>query len=71
MAKAAAAGVWLEGYYPPVLDDFTSWQHQWSMGPHADEGWVWFKGDYYTEADARRVIATKPFGVNTDGLPLD
>jgi hypothetical protein len=54
--------VWLEGFYPPEMRDFYSWQQEWSMGPHADGDWVWFKGDYYTEDDARRVLETKPDG---------
>ena len=62
----ADQGPWLEGYYPPTMDDFASWQQEWSMGPHADLGWVWFKGDYYTEAEARAVLATKPWGVKED-----
>jgi hypothetical protein len=48
--------VWLEGYYPPRMDDWISWQGAWSMGPHAEPDWVWFRGDYYTEAEARGVL---------------
>lgn len=37
------------------MDDFSSWSSEWSMGPHAEQGWVWFDGEY-TEAQARRVL---------------
>lgn len=49
-------GVWLEGYYSPVMENFEDWQTEWSMGPHAEPDWVWFNGDQYTEEQARAHI---------------
>jgi hypothetical protein len=63
MNKKRPREVWLEGFYPPVMEDFARWQGEWSMGPHAEPDWVWFKGDYYTEAQAREVLREKPDGV--------
>jgi hypothetical protein len=63
---SAEKAVWLEGFYPPMMDTFTDWHQQWSMGPHADADWVWFKGDYYTEAEARVVLESKPDGIKGD-----
>lgn len=58
---------WLDGYYPPVMDEgFEEWQKLWSMGPHADQDWVWFKGGYYTEEQAREILRTKPLGTKAD-----
>lgn len=57
---------WLEGYYPPEMDSFLGWCALWSMGPHADDNWVWFNGDYYTEEQARKVLAEKPDGTKAD-----
>lgn len=51
---------WLDGYYPPVMEEWQSWQDLWSMGPHAEVGWVWFNGDYYTEEEARTRLANPP-----------
>lgn len=51
---------WLEGYYPPDIDKaggWDRWRGEWSMGPHADADWIWFPGDYYTEASARKRLA--------------
>lgn len=49
---------YLQGYYPPSIDaegDFQAWSARWSMGPHAEKGWVWFEG-YYTEEKAREEL---------------
>lgn len=57
---------WLEGFYPPDMDaagGFEAWSGDWSMGPHADLGWVWFDGDDYTEEEARVVLHDKPWGI--------
>lgn len=67
MAQPEGREVWLEGFYPPEMDDFSRWQHEWSMGPHAENDWVWFRGDYYTETRARLVLADKPDGTKGEG----
>lgn len=48
--------IWLAGYYKPVMEDFATWAEEWSLGPHADFGDVWFKGGYYSEQQARRIL---------------
>ena len=53
---------WLDGYYPPdieVCGGFAKWSNAWSMGPSAEEDWVWFNGGYYTEEEAREVLRKK------------
>lgn len=54
--------VWLEGYYPPDMDDFAMWSAQWTMGPHAEPDWVWFKGDHYTESGRKTCAAEEAMG---------
>ena len=51
---------WLEGYYPPIIGEWESWIWSWSMGPHAEEGWVWFPGDCYTKEQALAWLQTAP-----------
>jgi len=53
---------WLDGYYAPVMNNWREWQERWSMGPCAGNDWVWFKGDYYTEEQARNILKQKPWG---------
>ena len=53
---------WLEGYYPPDIDvrgGFARWSEAWSMGPSADDDWVWVNSGYYTEDEAREVLRKK------------
>lgn len=53
MRATAHKPVWLSGYYPPKMRDWSEWQNEWSMGPHAEADWVWFDGDF-DEAEARK-----------------
>ena len=57
-----ASREWLGGYHPPDIDargGFAKWSNAWSMGPSADDDWVWFNGGYYTEEEAREVLRKK------------
>lgn len=59
---------WLEGFYPPEMEVFDEWQEDWSIGPHSEPNWVWFNGNNYTEAEAREILKSKPWGTRADEL---
>ena len=68
MKKASTErAVWVEGFYPATMDDWSRWQNEWSMGPHAEPDWVWVQGDYYTEAQVRALLPR----LRADGVPSE
>lgn len=52
--------VWIEGYYPPDMDaegGWEVWQHTWTMGPTAQPNWIWIRGDWMLEEQAREALS--------------
>lgn len=64
---------WVDGYYPNNLrefgqgiEEFRRWEGQFSMGPSAEDDWVWIKGDYYTREQVQKHLDEKTFGTKAE-----
>lgn len=46
---------YLHGFYAPIVtESLDDWEKLWSMGPHAEEDWIWFDADLYSDAEIKK-----------------